>query len=189
MTKRYLPPHKRNVASSFNTEKDKFQEPWLSTRDGNQNKNLKTANFPSLNNNNDNVIENKCVDKNIYNYKSVTDILKKKRELRNKKKNNLPPGWIKLSKDGKYEKTETELEIYYKKQIESERIKKFLNREEEYYRNYEQLTGEDIRYYVSESENEEKYENDYESESVSEEENIDEYYDEQDIYLKKYNRN
>ena len=188
--KRYLPPHKRNVSSSINPKKDKFQDPWLSMTNKNQNDHLKTANFPSLNQTKDNVTETPIVNNNIYNYKSVTDLFKKKRELRNKKKNNLPPGWIKLSKDVKYKKTETDYDIYYKKQIESDRIKKFLNRHEEYYRNYEELTGEDIRYYVSESESEDEREvYDYESESQSEEETADEYYDELDIYLKKYNRN
>ena len=190
MTKKYLPPHKRNVPPSDNNKKDNFKDPWLSTTHGNQNKDLKTANFPSLNKNKEDIIENKIVNKDIYNYKSVTDLFKKKREIREKKNNKLPPGWIKLSKNIKYKKTETDYDIYYKKQIESDKIKKFLIRQEEYYRKYEELTGEDIRYYISETE--EEYEDDtsdYESDTLSEEETPDEYYDEQDIYLKKYNRN
>ncbi len=185
--KSYVPPHKREVKrNDFD-----FTTPWINHNQSKKpvNQNLKNANFPRFNEKSDKSNDNTSTTNEVYNYKKVTDLFKKKRELQEKNKNKLKPGWIKLSKDAKYEKTETKLEIYYKKQIESERIKKFLNRQEEYYRNYEELTGEDIRYYVSESENEEEYENDYESESVSEEENIDEYYDEQDRYLKKYNRN
>lgn len=182
--KSYIPPHKRNV-----NKVDNFNEPWLSVTNKKRD-NFKNANFPSLNKIKDTQNNSSPEENNVYNYKSVTELFKKKRELRNKKKNDLPPGWIKLNKEAKYEKTETELEMYYKQQIIEERIKKFLNKQEEYYRNYEELTGIDIRYYISESEEEEKNEeNVYESESMSEEENTDEFYDEQDIYLKKYNRN
>tara|TARA_A100001015_G_C15016900_1_gene725973 strand:- start:2131 stop:2691 length:561 start_codon:yes stop_codon:yes gene_type:complete len=180
--KSYIPPHKRNN----NNKVDNFDEPWLSVKNKKRD-NLKNANFPSLNKNKDTQDNSLSKESNIYNYKSVTELFKKKRELRNKKKNDLPPGWIKLNKESKYEKMETEIEMYYKQQIIEERIKKFLNKQEEYYRNYEELTGEDIRYYISESESEEEF--DYDSESVSEEETADEFYDEQDIYLKKYNRN
>ena len=188
--KRYLPPHKRNVVSNIKSKTDKFQDNWLSTTSKNQNNDLKTANFPALNETKENVIKDKEVNKEIYNYKSVTDLFKKKREIQNRKKNKLPPGWIILSKNVKYKKSEMDNDNCYTKQIESDMIKKILNRQEEYYRNYEELTGQDIKYYVSESEYEDEDElSDYESESVSEEENTDEYYDEQDIYLKKYNRN
>jgi hypothetical protein len=185
--KSYVPPHKRAVKrNDFD-----FTTPWINNNQSKKpvNQNLKNANFPRFNEKSDKSNDNTSTTNEVYNYKKVTDLFKKKRELQEKNKNKLKPGWIKLSKDAKYEKTETELENYYKNQIRVERIKKFLNNQEKYYRAYEEMYNEDIRYYISESESE--IENsDCESESLSENDyENEEYYEEQEKYLNKYNRN
>ena len=79
--KSYIPPHKRNN----NNKVDNFDEPWLSVKNKKRD-NLKNANFPSLNKNKDTQDNSLSKESNIYNYKSVTELFKKKRELRNKKK-------------------------------------------------------------------------------------------------------
>lgn len=185
--KSYVPPHKRGASSN----QIDFNSPWISNDQSKKstNQNLKNANFPKFNEKSDKSNDNTNTTNEVYNYKKVTDLFKKKKELLEKSKKKLKPGWIKLNKDGKYEKTETEIEIYYKNQIRLERINKFLNREEKYYREYKELFNEDIRYYISESETESE-KSDCESESLSENDNEnEEYYEEQEKYLNKYNRN
>lgn len=185
--KSYIPPHKRVVTSN----KPDFNSPWINgdQRKNPINQNLKNANFPKLNENSDKSKDNNTITNDVYNYKKVTDLFKKKRELREQKKKKLKPGWINLNKNNKYKKTEQEKEHYYQTFILPPIVESHLTNQENYYRDYKETYNEDIRYYISESESETEFSED-EEESLSEDNcDNDEYNDEQDKYLNKYNRN
>lgn len=184
--KSYVPPHKRAVT----TNKIYYNSPWINNDQCKKhiNKKLKEADFPKLNKNSNKSNDNNTTTNEVYNYKKVTELFKKKRELREKNKKKLKPGWINLNKNNKYKKTEQEKEYYYQTTILPTIIESYLVNQENYYKDYEETYSEDIRYYVSESESESEI-SEYESESASDEDNNDDFYDEQDIYLNKYNRN
>ena len=182
----YIPPHKRKRnASKSTSRKNIFNDNWvLEEQSSNKNVSLTKENFPSLSKQDENTLDvNK---KTNIDYKKVTDIFKKKRLLREKKNKKLPPGWIKLTKGVKYKKTDIEKDYHYETVQFPNLINNMLNKQEEYYQIYEERTGEDIRYYVTESETESEI--DTESESDQEYSN-EEYYEEEETYLKKYNRN
>lgn len=181
--KSYVPPHKRHQRKHI-PKRDKFSDKWVSDDINKQvNENLKTANFPELSNN-----KKKQENQPAVNYKTVTDLFKKKRLNREKKKQKLKPGWVVLNKNNKYKKSDEEREQYYQTVILPQQIDNYLKNQNIYYGLQEEITGEDCRYYVSESESDSEI-SEYESESASDEDNNDDFYDEQDIYLKKYNRN
>ena len=184
--KTYVPPHKRTV----NSNKIDFNSPWVNNEQDKKliNKNLKKAYFPKINENSNKSNDNTIVNNEVYNYKKVTELFKKKRELREKKKKKLKPGWINLNKNNKYIKTEEEKEYNYQTFILPTVIENHLTNQENYYKDYEETYNEDIRYYVSESESEPEFSED-EEDSLSENdfENED-YYEEQEKYLNKYNR-
>ena len=181
--KSYVPPHKRNQGKHF-PKKDNFRENWVSDNiDKNVNKDLKIGIFPELSNN-IKAPENQPT----VNYKTVTDLFKTKRLNQERKKKKLKPGWVVLNKKNKYKKTDEEREHYYQTVILPNHIDNYLKNQDIYYTLQEEITGEDCRYYVSESDNESDV-SDYEYESASDEDNSEDFYDEQDIYLKKYNRN
>ena len=183
----YVPPHKRTV----NSNKIDFNSSWINDDQHKKpiNQNLKNAYFPKFNENSDKSNDNTTTTNEVYNYKKVTELFKKKRELREKKKKKLKPGWINLNKNNKYKKPEQEKEYYYQTFILPAIIESHLTNKENYYRDYEETYNEDIRYYVSESESEPEF-SEEEEESLSENDyENEEYYEEQEIYLNKYNRN
>lgn len=185
--KSYVPPHKRTVKSN----KIDYNSPWIKDDQCKKpiNQNLKNAYFPKFNENSDKSNDNTSTTNEVYNYKKVTELFKKKRELREKKKKKLKPGWINLNKNNKYKKTEQEKEHYYQTFILPTIVERHLTNQENYYRDYEETYNEDIRYYVSESESEPEI-SEEEEESLSENDyENEEYYEEQEIYLNKYNRN
>jgi len=158
MSKAYIPPFKRSDKKTINDLMENKQ--WISESSTYKKKPINNEkNFPSLNSN---IPSNLPLETSSKKFKDLFKNVNKKK----KKKNDLPPGWIKLSKNKKYNKEKNENDS----EINEENLQEMVNRWSDCYDNHWKLNNEDIEYIVSESESEASNDSQSQSdESISEE--------------------